>query len=224
MSDAGEQIKILDGEEAKREFSDAALAHLTNRANKLEKSDMVGHICHRVTSSMYGLLGNRAMIHAVQQKIDPAFRPIEHMKSLRDRGDIAIAKDGENTVGMVGFEFLCTDPNSDRKIYEIRRLAVRKKYEGRFISLRLYRAIMRRLEEIDPDALILVEAQNPAVAKQCQRMGYTPHEALDVLRMKYGEDRAQEMLPWFQQSGGQFLFYDPKAISPHTSEGGERKQ
>lgn len=201
------QIKIMGGEEAKQGLENRALIHLTNRVNKLERGDVVGQLRHAIATRIHQLVANGKTKHLLMDNIDSAFGPIEHMKGLRERGDIAIAKDGKKTVGMVGFE-RCGELKG-RNVYEIRRMTVRKKYEGQFISLQLYKAILERLQATDSNALILVDSQNPVVSKQCKRMGYAPCTALEGLTIKYGKERASEWVTSYEERGGRFFLYDP---------------
>ena len=201
------EIQILQGEEAKQNFENGALIHLTNRVNKIERGETIGHIRHLIASRIRRLLPANCVTRATVNTLDRAFGPIDHMKGLRENAQIAIAKDDDKTVGMVGFE-RCGELKG-RSVYEIRRMTVRKKYEGRFISLKLYKAILERLLATDSKALILVDSQDSAVSKQCVRMGYTPCTGLEGLTIKYGKERAEQWVAEYEKMGGQFFLYDP---------------
>lgn len=215
------EITIVENEEAQKSLNDRVLTHLTNRVNKLERGDVVGELRHAVATRIHQLLPEGNVKHSLIRNIDPAFRPIEHMKDLRDIGQIAIAKDGEKTVGMVGFEHRGIDPVRGRHIYEIRRVGVRKEYEGQKIGSKLHKAMFDRIRETDPNGLILVEAQDPAMKKICERMGYKPCEPRQGLSMQYGNNEIDGSLRWFEESGGQFFLYDPSSKVANAGVEGE---
>ncbi len=192
MAHDEKQIKILEGEEAQRSLGDRELIHLTNRVNELERGETVGQLRHTIAKGIYQLLGKGNTQRKLVRSIDPAFGPIEHMQSLREFGNIAVAKDGEKTVGMIGFEYAGTDPSSGREVYEIRRLSVRKEYEGRGIGSQLHKVMFEKIQSIDPNALILIETKTPKIVKQCQEMGYKPYPLKDCLFVKYGEEVTAE--------------------------------
>lgn len=204
------QIKILEGEEARENLDTAALVHLTNRVNKREIGDRIGLLRYLVGRSVDRLFGPGDVTRAVRSKIDPAFFPIEHMKGLRDRGHIAVAKDGDRIVGMAGFEHCGIDPKSGRNIYEVRRVGVRKNDEKRGTGGRLHKAVFDRMRLIDPQALILVEAWDQAIMNQCKKIGYKECDVVDGLVMKgYTEEEAKKRVPWYQEKGYKFFVYDP---------------
>ncbi len=211
------QIKILQGEEAKQNFDDEALIHLTNRVNKMEVGDRIGLLRHLVGMSVDHLFGPGNVTRAVRSKIDPAFFPIEHMKGLRDSGNVAIAKDGDRTVGMAGFERCGFDPKSGRNVYEVRRVGVRKKDEKRGTGGQLHRTVFDIIRLIDPQALILVEAWDQAIANQCKRIGYRECDVVDGLVMKgNSEEEARKLVPWYQEKGYKFFLYDPSLDTAAT--------
>ncbi len=213
-------IHIVKVDDAKDALKDPELTELTNRANKIERSPQVGRLRHLIAERIFDVFSENwlthALVHGIDlnvgplkhiQGIDRAFYPIEHMKRLRDSNQVVVAKEGNETVGMVGFE-RCGEFNG-RNVYEIRRLAVRKEHEGRFISLHLYKAILEKLLAHDAGALVLVDAQNPVVSKQCKRMGYKPLKAVDGLTIKRGKERAEQWAAAYEKEGGQFFLYDP---------------
>lgn len=199
-------IHILEGEQAREHLDDATLIHLTNRVNNIELEDDIGLARHETARRIYDLLqdiGEAA-------KIDKAFWPIDHMKDLREKGDIAVAMDGEKAIGMSGFERRGIDPRSGRPVYEVRRIAVRKEYENRGIGTRLKQTIMQRVMAVDPKALILVETTNPTIVRQSLKMGFTQCSFHDGMLMKFGSEEAVEK---HQESfkGSQFFVYDPSS-------------
>ena len=218
------QIKIVEGDEAKKGLDDRALIHFVNRVNKLEVQDTVGEQCHEIATRIHQSLGEEERKRALIDSIDPAFDPIEHMKDLRQNGQIAIAKDGDRTVGMAGFERCGTDPKSGRDVYEVRRIGVRKEDEKRGIGGQLHRTIFERVRVIDPQALILVEAWDQVIMNQCKKMKYKECDVYDgLVRKGYREDRARALIPWYQEKGYKFFVYDSskaKASDTSTEEGG----
>jgi GNAT superfamily N-acetyltransferase len=138
------------------------------------------------------------------RSIDPAFGPIMHMKKLRERGDIAVVKDDEKTVGMVGFEYCRTDPESGRNVYEMRRLGVYKDYEGRGIGTALQKRIAEKVRSMDPTAILLVETKNPRISSQCRKMGFQRCSMEEWLRLKY-EDAHDA----YADEESTFWVYDP---------------
>ncbi len=213
-------IHIVGGDDAKGALKDPELIELTNRANKIERSPQVGRLRHLIAERIFDVFSENRLTRAVVQGIDlnigpikgipgidPAFYPIEHMKGLRDSDQVVVAKEGNETVGMAGFER--RGEFEGRNVYEIRRMAVRKEHEGRFISLHLYKAIMEKLLAKDANALVLVDAQNPVVSKQCKRMGYASLPALEGLTIKLGKERAKQWVAEYEKEGGQFFLYDP---------------
>lgn len=201
------EIQIVEGEEAQEGLPDRDLIHLTNRVNKLEHGDVVGQLRHRIAIRIHRLLLPENVKRSLMRNVDPAFNFIEHMKYLRENGQIALAKDGKKTVGMVGFEYCGHDAVSERAIYEIRRIAIRKEYEGRGIGSQLHRKMFERVQLVDPRALILVETQHPSVVQQCRAMGYKPCSIQEGLHLKYGVE-ADTWLPLYEKAGSTFFLYD----------------
>ena len=80
--------------------------------------------------------------------------PAEHMCKIRDQGNTITAKDGEKTVGVIGFQELHRTPNGQR-IFEIRRTTVLHDYRGGGIGRVLRESMIKRLKEIDPDAILV---------------------------------------------------------------------
>lgn len=214
-------VTIVTGEQAKAELSDPALIHLTNRVNQIDCGDNIGFLRHAVGRAVRGLLGIRPLTRAIRDNIDPAWYPIEHMKSLRDRGDIAVAKSDRETVGMAGFQFRSYDTESGRPIYEVRRVAVRKKHEGKKIGSQIHSHIVDMIREKDPNALILVEAQDPGMMKICENFGYQECPPERGLRMQYGKEEAPQHLEWFNSTGGKFFILD---LSKRTGASSEEEQ
>lgn len=211
MSDK-QKITIINGEGAKAHLQDPELIQLTNRVNKIERNKVVGVLCHETARRIFALLGPGKVTRTLIEGIDRAHGPIHHMKQLRDRGHIAVAKDGDATVGMVGYE-QCKyiDPKTGRKVYELRRLGVQKEYEGRGIGKELQQAIVNQMREVDPEGIILVEAQHPAVVNICQQNGFTICSLDEGLRLKFGEEGVAEARSRYERMGGTFLRYDPPA-------------
>ena len=209
-------IQILEGSQAKQELQDSELILLTNRVNKLEVDEITGETRHNIALKMHETMGANINFVEIEEN-DPAFGPIEHMKWLRNLGHIAIAKDGEKTVGMAGFERCKTDPNTGRDVYEIRRLGVRSEYEGQGIGSQLHEVILNRVQAIDPKALILIETQNPTVSKQCQKMGYKQCSKEEGVRLKTDESETEETLAHYKQAGGEFFVYDSSAQGETSS-------
>jgi GNAT superfamily N-acetyltransferase len=208
MSD--KQIKIVSGEEARPHLGDRELIHLTNRVNKMEVAETVGYIRHAIAGRIHQLLSGRGkQPHPLVRRIDRAFGPIEHMKALRERGDIAVATHGEKAVGMAGFELCGEDSRTGRNVYEVRRIAVQQKFEGHGIGGELHKTIFEKVRSIDPNALIIVEAQNPKVSAQCRKMGYKPCTLAEGLRLKYGDAELDEWIAYYEKIGGEFFVYDP---------------
>lgn len=79
----------------------------------------------------------------------------------------------------------------------------------RKIGTRLHGAMFQKIREFVPNALILVEAQDPAMIKICENMGYVKCEARRGLAIKYGANEVEDNLGWFKKSGDQFLLFDP---------------
>ena len=207
------EIHIVEGDEARGHLDDASLIHLTNRVNGMEVEDAIGLLRHQEALRILRLLAGTAVVDGTVRKIDPAFLPIEHMKGLRDSGQIAVARDGEKTVGMVGYELCGTDPTTGRNVYEIRRLAVRKEYEAQGISSKLSRVMFAKIRTADPNALVLIETNNPTVLKQCERKGYRPYPIAEGLRMQ-GRPAEQSNVEECQKIGDQFFLYDLSAELP----------
>lgn len=206
---ADKDIKILQGDEARASFRDSELIHLTNRVNDIECGDVVGALCHQVARLVHRLLKDGARKDFLMWKCDPAFGPIEHMKELRNHGHIAIAKDGGKTVGMIGFEHCNTDPKSGKEVYEIRRIGVRKQYEGQGIASRLHQTMFERVRDIDANARVLVATKQLPVVKQCERMGYEEWSMIDALRMKYAsEELPEDMLRYYENQKYRFFVHD----------------
>lgn len=176
-------MQIFEGEEARAYLDDGTLIHLTNRVNKIERDDKAGQICHDTALRLRATLGKGAETDALILQTDRAFYQIEHMKRLRDAGQVAIARDGDKTVGMAGFEWRATDPDTGRNFFELRRIAIRKTHERRGIGSELHRLMLDTVRSVDPNALILTETESPAVIHQCQKMGYKPFSADKAARM-----------------------------------------
>lgn len=202
-------IRIVTGEEAKQHLGDRELIQLTNRVNKIEVTETVGYERHVAALRIHELVTAGKAEYAQVRRIDPAFPFIEHMKGLREIGHIAIAKDGDKTVGMAGFEFCGTDSQSGKNVFEMRRIAVQKTYEAQGIGSQLHTAMFEQVRNVDPNALILVESQNPKVSSQCRKMGYKPCTLAEGVRLKFGEAEKNEWLSYYEKNGGEFFVFDP---------------
>ncbi len=77
-----------------------------------------------------------------------------NMCQIRDQGQIIIAKDGEDTVGMIGVNELHRTPDG-RRIFEIRRNTVLDSSKGQGIGRALRERMIARLSTVDPDALLI---------------------------------------------------------------------
>lgn len=86
--------------------------------------------------------------------LDPAHWPIEQMLGFRDIGNTMIAKDGEKTVGMIGFEEHDRTPDGQR-VFEIRRNTVLPEYRRQGIGRNLRESMLKRIQEIDSRALLI---------------------------------------------------------------------
>ncbi len=217
------QITIIeDAEEAKRSLDDGALIHLTNRVNKIEREDAVGLLQHEAAQRIHELLLPDEEKWARIHEVDRAFYPIEHMKGLRENGQVVIAKDGDKTVGMVGFEFRRVDKASGRSVFEIRRVGVRKDYEGQGIGTKLHNAMFARIRAMDPNCLVLVEAQDPAMMKICENMGYQRCDPRRARALQHGPENLEEGLAYFATTGGQYFLCDPALEAAASREGESR--
>lgn len=97
--------------------------------------------------------------------LDPAHWPIEQMLKFRDMGNTMIAKDGEKTVGMIGFEEHHLSPSGQR-IFEIRRNTVLPEYRGRHIGRTLRESMIERIKKIDRSALLISRIDKDNVTNQ----------------------------------------------------------
>lgn len=126
-------IQIFEGEEARAYLDDGTLIHLT-RVNKIERDDEAGQICHDTALRLRATLGKGAKTDALILQTDRAFYPIEHMKRLRDAGQVAIARDGDKTVGMAGFEWRAADPDTGRIFLSYDALPFEKRTKGEALA------------------------------------------------------------------------------------------
>ncbi len=149
----GQNIHYIDRPNEK-DFPDRDVAKLVNILNEVPTT--CSGVRHQIASA---LLNNQRLSHfpgvaRLAYTIDPKNFPVTQMREFRDEGNTIIAKDGEKTVGMIGFQEHI--PTSDgRRLFEIRRTTVLKDYRGHGIGRVLRESIIKRLRDIDSDALLV---------------------------------------------------------------------
>lgn len=139
------KIRYIDSPDEK-EFPNDAVAELVNVLNNVDTGNSWAR--HQMAMALRGTPEEPEIY-----EIDPMHWPIEQMCRFRDEGNTIIAKDGEKTVGMIGFQELHRAPNG-QQVFEIRRTTVLENYRGQGIGRVLRESMIKRLATIDPDAIL----------------------------------------------------------------------
>lgn len=96
---------------------------------------------------------------------------IHHYQLLAADGDLIVAMDGERIVGMSGCQGI--GYRRKKEVYEIVHSVVLPDYRGRGISTSLADAVMERMYEHSPDALLLTNTDNERRIQSWER--HNPH-------------------------------------------------
>jgi len=154
------KITYIDTPDEKA-FPNEDVAQLVNVLNNV---DSVNSWARHQAARALGDPQNEDQFRAIV-KLDPAHWPIESMLEIRNKGNTMIAKDGEKTVGMIGFEEHHRAPSGQR-IFEIRRNTVLLEYRRRGIGKTLRENMIKRIQKIDPNALVISRIDKDNVANQ----------------------------------------------------------
>jgi len=139
---------------------------------------------------------------------DISRRPTTQMCKFRDQGNTIIAKDGEKTVGMIGLEEHHITTPTGQRLFEIRRNTVLPDYREQGIGRMLRESMIKRVQGIDADALLLSRIhrdnavnQNLAASTQFRRVTTGDMKKLGI---------AEEWIEGNEQSGYEFYIFDPR--------------
>ena len=184
----------------KENFPDCDVAELVNVLNNVDSTRSGER--HRIALALEDTSEASRII-----EIDPAHGPIKHMCKLRDQGNTIIAKDGEKTVGMIGFQEYPRTPGGQR-IFEIRRTTVLNDYRGGGIGRMLRESMIQRLEEIDSDAILLSRIH------QDNEINRNLAESTQFTKISYEETRGLGIPEdWIQENkttGYEYFVFDPR--------------
>jgi ribosomal protein S18 acetylase RimI-like enzyme len=195
-----QDIRYIERPDTK-DFPDDDVAELVNILNNVNSTN--SGVRHRIALA----LGNTPDDSRAIDEIDPAHWPIRQMREFRDQGKTIIAKDGEKTVGMVGFEELPAAPNGQR-VFEIRRTTVLPDYRGGGIGRILRESMIKRLQEIDADAILLSRIHKDNIVNQnlAASTRFTKISDEDMKRLGAPDD-------WIQgntRNGYEFYVFNPR--------------
>lgn len=156
-------IQYIDSPD-ENEFPDRHVAELVNTLNEVPTT--CSGVRHQIASVlMKNQLRYFPGVARFATTVDPAHFPVKQMREFRDQGNTIIAKDGEKTVGMIGFEELPATPSGQR-IFEIRRTTVLPEYRGSGIGRMLRESMITRLQEIDSGAILLSRIHKDNIVNQ----------------------------------------------------------
>lgn len=155
--------------------------------------------------------------HAVESVLrDTSRGPSKDMCKIRDQGNTIIAKDGEKTVGMIGYEKHHFSPLTGQKIVEIRRNTVLTDYRGLHIGRGLRERMIKHLQKMDPDALLLsrIHKRNTVNLNLGARTGFKQVTSDDMRRLGFTEEYIDGAL----RSGYEFYIFDPRNNSSQETD------
>jgi RimJ/RimL family protein N-acetyltransferase len=140
-------------------------------------------------------------------------RVTKNMCEFRDEGNTIIAKDGEKTVGMIGYEKHPFTAPTGQRIFEIRRNTVLDdpNYRRKGIGRELQKRMIKRVQEIDPDALLVARIHTKNVASQ-NLSNSTRFKLITTEDMKQ-LGFAEKWIVNSERNGYEFYIIDPRKSS-----------
>lgn len=179
-----QNIQYIDSPN-QEDFPNKDVAELVNILNKF--SSTCSGVRHAFASLLMrsNALRNIPGAPSVAESVDPAHGLTNEMCEFRDQGNTIVAKDGNKTVGMIGFEEHPNSPSGER-IFEIRRTTVLPEYRGRGIGRALRERLMRHL----PSAILLsrIHKENTVNQNLAESTGFTKISPAQMEELGFSAD------------------------------------
>ncbi len=209
-------ISFHEGDEARRLVTSEDLRRLAGVQLNKAPDTWIAHYAQRVHEVLGDTwLGNRMSVYLNQKynlKRHFHSRPWRgSMEEFFDNGHGIVAKDGEDTVGIVARQYM---PQFEgRNVVQMRRMVVDENYRGQHIGTALRERIFASIREESPDAIILNETERPEVIHLSQRMGMTEISMEESYRLKGGRPEDYDAYrEWAESELANYKFfkYDPR--------------
>ncbi len=199
-------ISFYEGDEARVRVSPLDLYKLVG----VQLNNAPDHLTAEYKERYHQIIGDDNW-----SQTDPTFPLQRHMQSLFDAGHGIVAKDGEDTVGIVARQYM--PQYNGRDVVQMRRMVVDKDYRGQRIGTALRERIFARIREESPDAIILNETETPEVIHLSKRMGMKEITMEESYRLKGGRPEDYDRyLAWAKEDLKNYKFfkYDPREHQP----------